>query len=337
MVLFDICTIILWFYLFSNYVWNHLFKIFICLFLYIGIKLGIVHEKLLEITSIHPKSKQYFETICHYCSKYKTKIDNHKTIQRLINTLMHYIMITFNFILKYIELFMDLIERQFKKNEKISNVFNAIEIKINENKNNVTRFKKMFGQIDIKKMYTTLKQIVEMQKQMQQMQQMQQICKTEREEEYESDSESDSDDIFEYDSNSQNLDEKSEIQVLDNVNSSKLETIDEKSEIQILDNVNSPKLENIDENLMANLFGLMPSNPSKLKNVDNNLMTNLFKSMPPELLQQSIKEAQNIDMSKIDMNRMMSDMNQMMKQVGSLQTPQNIMKRSNKRVNKKRK
>lgn len=51
----------------------------------------------------------------------------------------------------------------------------------------------------------------------------------------------------------------------------------------------------------------------------NIAINDLLKSMPPELLEQSMKEAQNIDMSKMDIGKMMSDMNQMMNQINKMQ------------------
>jgi len=71
-----------------------------------------------------------------------------------------------------------------------------------------------------------------------------------------------------------------------------------------------------------NLPSGLPQLPSGFNAIFMADLLKSFKSMPPELLQQSMKKAQNMDMSKVDIGKMMGDMNKIISQFGTLQNLQ---------------
>ena len=322
MVLFDIFTMLVWFYLFSNLVWSNLFKIIIISFLYVTNRLGILQKKLSSLSELNPVTKKYYVLTSDKCDKLMNQAYNLYTndkTQKVLKFTKEQVMFVYALFFKYLQMSFDSIEKHFRKNEKVESVFSELEKKLKEIKNKMNQLKKMVGQIDIKQIYDTIKQFEAMQKQMSEM------AQTARVSEIDGDEHSDSytdDDIFE-----DNKDEQSK------------ESCD--SENKSNEDKEAKKEKSKSKHIIPNMPNDLPPLPPGL---NNNFMADLFKSMPPELLEQSMKETQNMDMSKIDIEKMMSDMNQMMGQINQLQNLQNHMgeqkissRKLNRKLNKKKK
>lgn len=72
-------------------------------------------------------------------------------------------------------------------------------------------------------------------------------------------------------------------------------------------------------------------------NKEKDPMSNFISSIPPEILTKSMEEAKNIDLSKLDLGKMMDDMNKMFGSLNNLENINNIKSRKLRRkLNKKK-
>lgn len=310
MVIFDLFTITGFLYLLFNFIWPNLLVLTIGWVSYVLVRTGILDEQLESLSNYNEQTKIYYtkyKSVLERGSNLFTKLTNNEQYIKYSTILFSSLEKVGSWLYTNLKTASDNGEVRLRTNEKINKTLEIVEKRFDPVKQKIDEIRKIFSKIDLRQMYLSIKQMNEFNRQMQEMQRVREM-----------ESNNDDDDIF-----NETKIESDSVTGKVSVNDSSKTVENKSSQGKSISKNKKSNQSSPSTSLPANLPPLPPG-------MNTGFMEELLKSVPPEILAQSMKDAQNIDMSKVDVNKMMNEMNMMMSQLGNLQEMQKKMsKRKN--------